>query len=88
LLAAPALEDDPRVSQDFDPGPRIDADHLPHIFTAYWQADASRGGAGIGLSICKAIVEAHGGTIRVESVKGRGTRFLFGIPMSGAGRDG
>jgi signal transduction histidine kinase len=41
------------------------------------------GGAGLGLSIIKAIVTAHGGQVRVESVEGRGSRFLVELPVAG-----
>src|SRR5262249_48771165 len=58
-----------------DHGPGVAAEHLPHIFDRFYKADASRegvsGGSGLGLSIVKAIVERHGGTISVESVPGR-----------------
>jgi signal transduction histidine kinase len=40
------------------------------------------GGAGLGLSIIKAIVTAHGGQVRVESVEGRGSRFLVELPVA------
>ena len=41
-----------------------------------------KGGAGLGLAVSKAIVEQHGGNIRVESVVGEGSRFLFTIPVA------
>jgi len=54
-----------------------DAD-LPHVFDRYWQAAATAHlGTGMGLAIAKGIVEAHGGTISVESSVGRGTSFSF-----------
>jgi signal transduction histidine kinase len=57
-----------------DNGTGIPAEHLAHIFDRFYKADASRkaaGGSGLGLSIVKAIVERHGGTINVESRPGR-----------------
>ena len=80
---------DIRVS---DTGPGIDAKDLPRVFERLYRADGSRsrstGGAGIGLSIVKAIVEAHGGTVRAESEPGRGTRFVISLPLGTAPRTG
>jgi signal transduction histidine kinase len=68
-----------------DTGPGIAPDALPHVFDRFWQgAKARRAGAGLGLAIAKGIVEAHGGTIAVESVPGRGATFTFTIPRPGA----
>jgi signal transduction histidine kinase len=64
-----------------DNGPGIPADQMPHIFGAFWQArEADRRGIGLGLWIARSFVEAHGGTIRVDSVEGEGTVFLFTLP--------
>ena len=57
-----------------DRGPGIPPEHLPHIFDRFYKGDAARtqtGGSGLGLSIVKAIVERHGGTISVESQPGK-----------------
>jgi signal transduction histidine kinase len=57
-----------------DHGAGIPAEHLPHVFDRFYKGDAARtqtGGSGLGLSIVKAIVERHGGTISVESEAGR-----------------
>lgn len=65
-----------------DTGPGIAAEHLPHLFDRFWQANkASRSGAGLGLSIARGIAEAHGGFLSVESAAGEGARFTFGIPV-------
>jgi signal transduction histidine kinase len=70
-----------------DTGTGIADDQLPHIFTPYWQADAlTKRGAGLGLSIAKAIVDAHGGRIWVESAAGEGSTFSFTLPASDAMR--
>jgi PAS domain S-box-containing protein len=66
-----------------DSGQGIPAADLPRIFDRYWRGDrASRDGAGLGLAICKGIVDAHGGKIWVESVLGRGTTFHFTVPCA------
>ena len=72
-----------------DSGSGIQPEHLTHLFDRFWQAGrAERHGAGLGLPIVKAIVEAHGGNIRVESAVGEGTRFDFSIPRADVPREG
>jgi len=64
-----------------DSGTGIAPEQLPHIFDRFWQAEKKeRRGIGLGLSICKAIVEAHGGRIWAESTVGMGTTMFFTIP--------
>ena len=67
-----------------DTGEGIRAEDLPHIFERFYRGEKSRnrgtGGAGLGLAIARGIVRAHGGDIKVESVIGRGTQFIFHIP--------
>jgi signal transduction histidine kinase len=63
-----------------DTGPGIAADKLPHVFDQFWQSDGEHRGLGLGLTIAKHVVEAHGGQIWAESELDRGTRFLFTIP--------
>jgi PAS domain S-box-containing protein len=66
-----------------DTGTGIAPEALPHVFDRFWRADrAARGGAGLGLAICKGIVEAHGGRIWAESELGRGTTFRFTVPCA------
>jgi PAS domain S-box-containing protein len=66
-----------------DTGSGIAPEALPHVFDRFWRADrAARGGAGLGLAICKGIVEAHGGRIWAESDLGRGTTFRFTVPRA------
>ena len=69
-----------------DTGEGIPAQDLPHVFERFYRGEKSRsratGGAGLGLAIAKGIVEAHGGTIEVESQPGQGTRFSFTLPAT------
>ncbi len=66
-----------------DTGGGIPPEQLEHVFDRFWQADRQgRAGAGLGLSIVKGIVEAHGGRIRVESAVGKGTTFTFTVPVA------
>ena len=66
-----------------DTGPGIAPDALPHIFGRLWQGNrADRRGIGLGLTIAKGIVEAHGGRIWVESQLGAGSSFYFTLPIA------
>jgi len=65
-----------------DSGRGIDANALPHVFERFWQVDRdTRRGLGLGLYICKKIVEEHGGRIWAESEIGRGATFRFTLPL-------
>ncbi|MBN2370564.1 MAG: HAMP domain-containing histidine kinase [Vicinamibacteria bacterium] len=70
-----------------DTGAGIDEADLPHIFERFYRVDRSRSGAqgrtGLGLAICKAIVDAHGGTISAESKRDAGSRFTVKLPLKG-----
>jgi signal transduction histidine kinase len=67
-----------------DTGEGIAPEHLPHLTERFYRADASRnrsdGGVGLGLAICKTVVEAHGGKLSIESVLGVGTTVSIEIP--------
>jgi two-component system, NtrC family, sensor histidine kinase KinB len=66
-----------------DQGPGIPAARREVIFEKFAQGEDARGGAGLGLSIAKEIVTAHGGQIGVESQVGRGSTFWFTVPVEG-----
>jgi signal transduction histidine kinase len=67
-----------------DAGTGIPAEHLPYVFERFRRGDPSRsratGGFGLGLSICRALVEAYDGRIEIESTDGAGTRVLVSLP--------
>ncbi|MGK3998312.1 ATP-binding protein [Sorangium sp. So ce1024] len=66
-----------------DTGPGIPPEHQPHLFDRYWKASQeSRTGAGLGLYIARGIVEAHHGTVAVESTPGQGTTIHFTLPLA------
>jgi two-component system sensor histidine kinase KdpD len=67
-----------------DEGPGITPDKLPHIFETFYRAREGGAvtGSGIGLAICKGLVEAQGGTIRAESQPGKGATFVVRFPIN------
>ncbi len=70
-----------------DTGFGIHSEHLRHIFDRFYRVDKSRsrahGGSGIGLTIARHLVEAHGSKIRVESAdENKGTEFIFKLPCA------
>ena len=68
-----------------DEGEGVAPDALPHLFSRHTGADPRSRGSGLGLVICKGLVEAHGGRIRAESGgPGRGTRVAFTLPVAEA----
>jgi signal transduction histidine kinase len=66
-----------------DEGIGIPAQHLARIFEAGFTTNPAS--PGLGLALTKKVVEQHQGTIRVESVPGKGTAFVLSFPRSGAG---
>ena len=67
-----------------DTGPGIDPALLPHVFDRFVKGAGSRG-SGLGLAIARGLVEAHGGTISVESPAGGGTTFRVELPQTDEG---
>jgi signal transduction histidine kinase len=78
-------EDDVSISVE-DGGPGIPESDVPHVFDRFFRVDKSRsrngdvGGAGLGLAISKAIIDAHDGIIRVAKNKPLGTTFVVQLP--------
>lgn len=74
------------VLEVVDTGIGIPASAIPNVFERFFRVDKARsravGGAGLGLAIVKSICTAHGGTISVESVEGRGSRFKMELPLA------
>ena len=71
-----------------DDGPGLEPDVAAKVFEPFYRADESRaretGGAGLGLAIVAAIVEAHGGTVRLDTAPGAGATFTVTLPLLGA----
>jgi signal transduction histidine kinase len=84
-VSAEALDDHVRVTVA-DSGIGIAPEHLPHVCERFYRVDAARtraeGGAGLGLAICKSVVEAHRGELRIESVARRGTTVIAILPRA------
>jgi signal transduction histidine kinase len=70
-----------------DTGEGITPDVLEHVFERYYRGEGPRTrgtGTGLGLAIARAVAEAHGGTLSVESTLGDGTTFRLALPLSPA----
>jgi len=66
-----------------DSGPGIPPEQIPHLFEHFWQARRNdKRGVGLGLTIAKGIIDAHGGRIWCESLPGTGSTFSFALPAS------
>jgi signal transduction histidine kinase len=86
-----AIDGDGVTASVTDTGTGIAPDDLPHLFAAFWRGDGAlhragdaRRGVGLGLWIAQSIVEAHGGTLRVDTLPGVGTTFQFALPFTTA----
>lgn len=79
------VEGDQAIIYVSDQGIGIAPEDQPRIFERFYRVDNTLGrqtqGAGLGLYLARAIVEAHGGQLRVESQPGRGSRFIFTLPL-------
>jgi two-component system sensor histidine kinase BaeS len=90
IVLSARMENQRVCMQVSDTGMGIEPEHLPFIFDRFYRADPSRQRAdsvdsdssGLGLAIAKAIVEAHGGKIVVESTPEHGTTFSIYLPVA------
>jgi len=80
ILAATATGSELKITLD-DSGTGIDEKDLPFIFERFYHG--AGGGLGIGLTIVKELVEAHGGSVEVQSAKGEGSQFTILLPTGG-----
>lgn len=86
-LAADPIRHEARLTVT-DTGSGIEPQHLPRVFDRFFQADAARDrrdtrrGGGLGLAICRTLVERHGGCISVRSEFGRGSEFTVSLPQA------
>ena len=97
LAGDEAVADDGAVVRVRDQGIGIAPEHVGRIFERFYRVPsqvrptfrnphtARQSGAGLGLAVCKAIVEAHGGRMWVESEPGQGSTFSFTVPLAGGG---
>ncbi len=79
-------EDDKAKIEVSDTGPGIAPDDLPHIFEPFFTTRESSGGTGLGLWLAREIVEEEGGSIRFESPRDGGARFVVELPLAGPAR--
>ena len=64
-----------------DTGTGIDKEHLPKIFDPFFTTKNAENGTGLGLAVVYGIIKKQSGSIRVESTKGEGTRFIIALPL-------
>jgi heavy metal sensor kinase len=86
VVVRTGVEGDAAIFEASDTGEGIEARHLSHLFERFYRIDEARsrdaGGSGLGLAICHTIVTAHGGTIEVDSQRGKGSRFVIRLPKA------
>jgi two-component system, OmpR family, phosphate regulon sensor histidine kinase PhoR len=83
IVISAGIDNDNVLVSITDTGVGIPGDELNRIFERFYKVDKARsgGGTGLGLAIAKHIVQAHGGTISVESEEGKGSTFIFSLPI-------
>jgi signal transduction histidine kinase len=87
IIVSAAAEPESVVFTVQDTGPGIPAEEAPFVFDRFWQShpgSAATSGRGLGLSIAKGIIEAHGGRIWVDTESTTGARIRFRVPLSDA----
>jgi signal transduction histidine kinase len=79
-----SLTEDHVLIEVIDEGPGIAVEHTPHLFERFYRVpqQTSKRGTGLGLYICRKIIEAHSGEIGVKSEIGKGTIFYFTLPLN------
>ncbi len=87
ICVAANRENDDIVFSVSDTGHGITPENVPHLFDRFWQVSndptaRKSGGLGLGLAICKGIIEEHGGKIWADSIPGVGTTISFSIPIA------
>jgi signal transduction histidine kinase len=78
-LSARATQSKDLIIEVIDNGQGMNPEDVPHIFDSFY-TKGKKSGTGLGLAYCKQVVDAHGGTIDVESQLGRGTTFVIKMP--------
>ncbi len=82
ILVMLKMEEDVCEINIIDNGPGFTATELPNVFTIFYRLPQNKtGGSGLGLSIAKGFVEAHNGTIQLQSIQGEGARFTIQLPV-------
>jgi two-component system sensor histidine kinase KdpD len=84
IAVSARLEPDALLVEVADRGPGLAADELERVFEKFYHARSASAGAGLGLAICRAVVEAHGGRIWAENHPGGGAVFRFTLPTGAA----
>jgi len=84
LFISSAIEGDTCIISIKDTGPGIDPEILPQIFDPFFTTKEPGKGTGLGLAVCRAIVQQHGGSIEVETEKGAGATFIIKLPIRGS----